>query len=120
MKCCVMERIDMIVKKQKNEDVWNLGDYDFLKEKAAPDTINPSLWFNAKLNFQAGLFWVVKDKIFQIRGFDEETVSESIYARTAMSRRGRYQFAFGLKTGRRSVVSGGLGLSGRRYSGTSS
>lgn len=120
MKCCVMERIDMIVKKQKNEDVWNLGDYDFLKEKAVPDTINPSLWLNAKSNFRVGLFWVVKDKIFQIRGFDEETVSESIYARTAMLRRGRYQFAFGLKTGRRSVVSGGLGLSGRRYSGTSS
>ena len=76
----------MIVKKQKNEDVWNLGDYNFLKEKAVPDTINPSLWLNANSNFQAGLFWVVKDKIFQIRGFDEETVSESIYAGTAMSR----------------------------------
>ena len=69
---------------------------------------------------QVGTFEEGKIPIIVPAGFDEETVSESIYAGTAMSRRGRYQFAFGLKPGRRSVVSGGLGLSGRRYSGTSS
>lgn len=206
---------DAVVLNENKEAVWDLNNYKFLEEKEVPDTINPSLWLNAKSNFQAGLFWVVKDKIFQVRGFDlanitfvrtkngfvvldtgsfvestraavefaekhlgediknhikaviishshsdhyggvegvvskeqvgtfeegkipiivpagfdKETVSENIYAGTAMSRRGRYQFAFGMKPGRRSVVSGGLGLTGGtgslglmggRFSGTAS
>lgn len=189
---------------RNGKEVWDLGEYGFLKEEAVPDTINPSLWLNAKSNFQAGLFWVVKDKIFQVRGFDianitfvrsktgfivldtgtlvesaqaaldvaehglgenirdniraviishshtdhyggvagivkeeevgepsegkipiyvpegfaRETVSESIYAGTAMSRRARYQFAHGKPAGRKSVISTGLGLAGTRGGGT--
>ncbi|MCD8018285.1 MAG: MBL fold metallo-hydrolase, partial [Clostridiales bacterium] len=183
--------------------VWNLEEYQFLKEEEVPDTINPSLWLNAKSNYQAGLFEVVKDKIYQVRGydlanitfvrsktgfiildtgscvegaaaaletaeeglhenirdniraviishshsdhyggvgafvsretagyaedgkipvivpggFDKECVSESVYAGTAMHRRGIYQFASGKKPGIRSVVSAGLGLSGNASAG---
>lgn len=61
---------DKVIQDDKGNDVWNLKDYGFLKEEEVPYTINPSLWLNAKANFQAGLFWVVKDKIFQVRGFD--------------------------------------------------
>lgn len=197
---------DKKIYNKEGKEIWNLENYEFLKEEAVPDTINPSLWLNAKSNFRAGLFWVVKDKIFQVRGFDlanitfvrsrtgfivldtgtlvesaraalafaeqgigenirdhiraviishshadhyggvagivkeeevgepsqgkipiyvpegfdEESVSESIYAGTAMSRRGRYQFAYGKHPGIKSVVSAGLGLAGNVAAGTSS
>ncbi len=53
---------------------WNLADYDFLEpdggaEVAAPDTVNPSLWRQARLNMEAGLF-TITDRIHQLRGFD--------------------------------------------------
>ncbi len=48
--------------------VWNLDQYDFLKG-AAPPTVNPSLWRQARLNMNAGLFKVT-DRIYQVRGLD--------------------------------------------------
>lgn len=36
----------------------------------SPDTVNPSLWRQSTLNKTYGLFEVVKDCIYQIRGFD--------------------------------------------------
>src|SRR3546814_19291555 len=53
--------------------------YDFLNGTAAPDTVNPSLWRQARLNAIHGLFEVVPDKIWQLRGYDlrsEEHTSE--------------------------------------------
>ena len=180
---------DIIITNEEGESIWDLNEYGFLKSTEVPDTINPSLWLNAMSNYKAGLFWVVKDKIFQVRGldianitfvrtdhgffffftgtyvesakaaldlaekglgedirnhikaiiishshgdhyggvagivsadqvgkiedgkipiivpegFDEETVSENIYAGTAMNRRGRYQFGSGLKPGKKSL-----------------
>ena len=35
----------------------------------APDTVNPSLWRQARLNMANGLFQVT-DRIYQVRGFD--------------------------------------------------
>ena len=35
----------------------------------APDTVNPSLWRQARLNMNNGLFQVT-DRIYQVRGFD--------------------------------------------------
>ena len=61
---------DKKIYNKKGKEIWNLENYGFLKEEEVPDTVNPSLWLNAKSNFKAGLFWVVKDKIFQVRGFD--------------------------------------------------
>jgi alkyl sulfatase BDS1-like metallo-beta-lactamase superfamily hydrolase len=53
--------------------VWNLADYAFL-EGAAPATVNPSLWRQAQLNMQAGLFEVV-DGFYQVRGLDLSNVT---------------------------------------------
>lgn len=41
----------------------------FLREPAAPDTVNPSLWRHARLNNEVGLFKVAEG-IHQLRGFD--------------------------------------------------
>ncbi|MBB1594625.1 alkyl/aryl-sulfatase [Achromobacter sp. UMC46] len=49
--------------------VWDLGRYHFLEQSDAPDTVNPSLWRQARLNMHHGLFKVV-DGIYQVRGFD--------------------------------------------------
>jgi alkyl sulfatase BDS1-like metallo-beta-lactamase superfamily hydrolase len=48
--------------------VWDAAAYDFI-EGDAPDTVNPSLWRQAKLNNIRGLF-KVDEGIFQLRGFD--------------------------------------------------
>ncbi len=47
---------------------WQVGKFDFIKG-AAPDTVNPSLWRQSKLNSIHGLFEVVPG-IYQIRGYD--------------------------------------------------
>ncbi|MDC3249311.1 MBL fold metallo-hydrolase [Porticoccaceae bacterium] len=48
--------------------VWDAGAYDFIQGEA-PDTVNPSLWRQAKLNSIRGLF-KVDEGIYQLRGFD--------------------------------------------------
>ncbi len=57
-----------------NNTAWTLNPYTFLNANNtlddAPDTVNPSLWRNAKLNMQHGLFEVVPDGIYQLRGYD--------------------------------------------------
>lgn len=50
--------------------VWNMAQYAFLRTKAAADTVNPSLWLNAKACAEAGVFAVIPDKIYQVRGLD--------------------------------------------------
>lgn len=47
---------------------WSLTPYKFL-EGDAPATVNPSLWRQAKLNMNNGLFKVT-ERIYQLRGFD--------------------------------------------------
>src|SRR6516225_8556132 len=49
--------------------VWSLEPYDFLTADAAPPTVNPSLWRQARLNMQHGLFEVVPG-VYQVRGLD--------------------------------------------------
>ncbi|WP_305091837.1 alkyl/aryl-sulfatase [Prescottella sp. R16] len=53
--------------------VWDNDTYAFL-EGDAPDTVNPSLWRQSKLNAIQGLFEVVPG-IYQVRGFDLSNVS---------------------------------------------
>jgi alkyl sulfatase BDS1-like metallo-beta-lactamase superfamily hydrolase len=48
---------------------WDLGPYEFLTEEGAPPTVNPSLWRQARLNMEAGLF-TIAEGIHQLRGFD--------------------------------------------------
>ncbi|MEZ8140542.1 alkyl sulfatase dimerization domain-containing protein [Enterovibrio sp. FF113] len=51
--------------------VWDLEQYKtFIQlDKAAPSTVNPSLWRNAQLLMQNGLYEVTKN-IYQVRGYD--------------------------------------------------
>jgi len=49
--------------------VWDTDSYAFLTQGAAPATVNPSLWREAQLNANNGLFKVT-DRIYQVRGLD--------------------------------------------------
>lgn len=61
----------LVIKKENGDVVWNLESYrKFIAiENPAPDTVNPSLWRNAQLNVQYGLYEVT-DGIYQVRGYD--------------------------------------------------
>lgn len=50
------------------EVIWDYDEFNFIEGKAPP-TVNPSLWRQASLNNQIGLFKVA-DRIYQLRGFD--------------------------------------------------
>ncbi len=50
--------------------VWNLGRYDFLLQGQDFDSIHPSLQRQATLNMNFGLYEVVPDFLYQVRGFD--------------------------------------------------
>ena len=65
----------LIVKRSdSDETVWNHDAFKFIEGVAAPDSVNPSLWRQAQLNHQAGLFKVT-DGIYQIRAFDLANLS---------------------------------------------
>lgn len=51
-----------------NTPAWDLARYNFINGDA-PDTVNPSLWRQAMLNNQAGLYEVTEG-VYQLRGFD--------------------------------------------------
>lgn len=59
----------LVIKRDDGEVAWDLGNFDFVKDKEAPDTVNPSLWRHTQLNAYAGLFEVC-DGIYQVRGYD--------------------------------------------------
>lgn len=54
--------------------VWSQRPYAFLDDEVGPDTVNPSLWRQARLNRTHGLFQV-SARIFQVRGFDLANIS---------------------------------------------
>ena len=55
--------------------VWDIHKHDFLREQSeAPDTVNPSLWRQARLNCTHGLF-EVSDRVWQVRGYDISNVT---------------------------------------------
>ena len=57
-----------IITNSHGQKVWDASAYDFIQGDA-PDTVNPSLWRQAKLNNIRGLF-EVDEGIYQLRGFD--------------------------------------------------
>ncbi|MGQ7247770.1 alkyl/aryl-sulfatase [Halomonas sp. V046] len=61
----------LTIKDANGNLVWDLEPYKtFLTEDTpAPDTVNPSLWRNAQLNMNYGLFQV-NDNTYQVRGYD--------------------------------------------------
>ena len=56
--------------------VWDLESYKAYigVDRPTPDTVNPSLWRNAQLNMQYGLFRV-HDRIVQVRGYDLSNIT---------------------------------------------
>ncbi|MCD5323339.1 MULTISPECIES: alkyl/aryl-sulfatase [Pontibacillus] len=54
--------------------VWDLKRYDFLLNDKLPSSVNPKLWYQGKLNLNAGLFQVTEN-IYQVRGFDLANLS---------------------------------------------
>ena len=66
----------LTIKDEQGNVVWDLEQYKTYigLDKTAPDTVNPSLWRNAQLNMEYGLFKVT-DKIYQIRGFDLSNIT---------------------------------------------
>jgi alkyl sulfatase BDS1-like metallo-beta-lactamase superfamily hydrolase len=65
-----------LIKGAKGNIVWNLPQFSFLEsDKPAPDTVNPSLWRQAKImqNY-TGLFKVTEG-IYQVRGLDLSNIS---------------------------------------------
>ena len=58
--------------------VWNMDNYDFVRDTDSPDSANPSLWRNTKSNANYGLFQV-SDDIYQVRGYD---LSNMTFVRT--------------------------------------
>ena len=68
---------DTVTVKNENGDVvWDLESYKkyISLDKAAPDSVNPSLWRNAQLNMINGLFKVT-DGIYQVRGYDLSNIT---------------------------------------------
>ncbi len=63
-----------VIKDPEGRVVWNFAQYDFLEAEQAPDTVNPSLWRQARLNRIHGLFKVC-ERIYQVRGFDIANLS---------------------------------------------
>ncbi|MFW2064859.1 hypothetical protein C5B41_16415 [Acinetobacter ursingii] len=66
----------LIIKNAKGDVVWDMDSYTkFIGiDKPAPPTVNPSLWRNAQLNVQYGLFKVT-DNIYQVRGYDLSNIT---------------------------------------------
>ena len=60
---------ELIVRGLRDRVVWDMTAYQFLEEDEAPDTVHPSLWRQARLNLNHGLFEVTEG-CYQVRGFD--------------------------------------------------
>ncbi|MGL5726814.1 MAG: alkyl/aryl-sulfatase, partial [Plesiomonas sp.] len=66
---------ELVIKNKDGVPVWDMESYSFIQDnKAAPDSVNPSLWRNAQLNTKAGLF-KVSDRIYQVRGYDLSNIT---------------------------------------------
>lgn len=59
---------DRLIKADAGYPAWDGARFDFIAG-SAPDTVNPSLWRQEKLNNIHGLFKVV-DGVYQVRGYD--------------------------------------------------
>lgn len=66
----------LVVKDDGGRVVWDMESYKAFigNDKPAPDTVNPSLWRNAQLNMNNGLFKVT-DRVYQVRGYDLSNIT---------------------------------------------
>ena len=64
-----------VIRDASGKVVWNMDQFaDQEIDAPAPDTVNPSLWRQARLNSQHGLYKVT-DQIYQVRGYDLSNIS---------------------------------------------
>ncbi|MDD5272809.1 MAG: alkyl sulfatase dimerization domain-containing protein [Methylovulum sp.] len=81
--CKTLNEVTIVSQNNADKAIWDLTPYEYQASSPdtdtdpddAPDTINPSLWRQAKLNTINGLFEVtdgldVAHKIYQVRAFD--------------------------------------------------
>ncbi len=66
----IAEIPDGLITRPDGSVVWDWRPYAFLDAAEAPASVNPSLWRQARLNRLHGLFEVVPDAIWQVRGYD--------------------------------------------------
>jgi len=66
----------LTIKDANGRVVWDMEAFKTFigDDKPAPDTVNPSLWRNAQLNMNYGLFKVT-DRVCQVRGFDLSNIT---------------------------------------------
>lgn len=69
----IATRTDPVIRRADGRPAFDLSAYRFL-EGSAPETANPSLWRQAQILTQHGLFKVC-DRIWQVRGFCVSTVT---------------------------------------------
>jgi alkyl sulfatase BDS1-like metallo-beta-lactamase superfamily hydrolase len=63
------------IKAEAGHVAWDMGKYDFLLQGKDFDSIHPSLQRIAILNMAYGLYEVVPNAIYQVRGFDLANIS---------------------------------------------
>jgi len=64
---------EVVIPRDTGGVAWSLKEYEFLFADKVPPTVNPSLWRQAVLNMNNGLFKVTEGEgsgIYQVRGFD--------------------------------------------------
>ena len=65
---------DLDIRDADGRSIWRPADYAFLDGEDTPDTVHPSLWRQARLNAEHGLYEVVPG-IYQVRGYDLANMS---------------------------------------------
>ncbi|WP_235865791.1 alkyl/aryl-sulfatase [Pseudovibrio exalbescens] len=66
---------DGVVKNENGDVVYDLKQFEFIMQgSTAPETVNPSLWRQAQLIMQGGLYEVA-DRIYQVRAADLSNVT---------------------------------------------
>ncbi|MDX1383276.1 MAG: alkyl sulfatase dimerization domain-containing protein, partial [Thermoanaerobaculia bacterium] len=63
-----------VIRNAAGRVVWDMTSYGFLDQEASPPSVNPSLWRQARLNMEHGLYRI-HDRIYQVRGHDLSVVS---------------------------------------------
>lgn len=67
---------ETIIRNAQGRVVWDMEQFSAVQtfDTPAPDTVNPSLWEQARLNALSGLFKVA-DRVYQVRGHDISNIS---------------------------------------------
>ncbi|MGA1437579.1 MAG: MBL fold metallo-hydrolase [Ilumatobacteraceae bacterium] len=53
---------------------WDSSRHEYVLDSEQPDTVHPSLWRQAQLNAEHGLFSVA-DRVWQVRGYDISNIT---------------------------------------------